>query len=82
MTSVPFTDLATMASEVRPRIEPDVMACLLDGKYIGDPAVTSFEREWAAYCGAAQESQVDFVSENLCQALRITTRNSGLINVQ
>jgi dTDP-4-amino-4,6-dideoxygalactose transaminase len=53
MTPVPFTDLAAMASEVWPEIEPDFMACLLDGRYIGGPAVTSFEREWAAYCGAA-----------------------------
>jgi dTDP-4-amino-4,6-dideoxygalactose transaminase len=53
MTLVPFTDLAATASEVWPQIEPDFMACLLDGRYIGGPAVTSFEREWAAYCGAA-----------------------------
>ena len=53
MTPVPFTDLAAMAREVWPEIEPDYLACLLDGRYIGGPAVTSFEREWAAYCGAA-----------------------------
>ena len=52
MTHVPFTDLAAMTREVWPEIEPDYLACLLDGKYIGGPAVTSFEREWAAYCGA------------------------------
>jgi len=52
MTPVPFIDLAAMASEVWPEIEPDFLACLLDGRYIGGPAVTSFERDWAAYCGA------------------------------
>jgi dTDP-4-amino-4,6-dideoxygalactose transaminase len=51
MTSVPFTDLGAMAGEVWPEIEQDYLACLLDGAYIGGPAVTAFEREWAAYCG-------------------------------
>ena len=41
-----------MAGEVWPEIEQDYLACLLDGAYIGGPAVTAFEREWAAYCGA------------------------------
>ena len=51
MTRVPFTDLAAMAGEVWPEVESDYLACLLDGSYIGGPAVASFEREWAAYCG-------------------------------
>lgn len=50
--AVPFTDLAAMAGEVWPEIERDYLACLLDAAYIGGPAVTAFEREWAAYCGA------------------------------
>jgi dTDP-4-amino-4,6-dideoxygalactose transaminase len=53
MTRVPFTDLGAMAGEVWPEIEQDYLACLLDGAYIGGPAVTAFERDWAAYCGAA-----------------------------
>ena len=52
MTPVPFTDLAAMASEVWPDVERAFLACLLDGAYIGGSPVTSFEREWAAYCGA------------------------------
>jgi dTDP-4-amino-4,6-dideoxygalactose transaminase len=51
MTRVPFTDLGAMAGEVWPEIEQDYLACLLDGAYIGGPAVTTFERDWAAYCG-------------------------------
>ena len=43
-----------MAAEVWPEIEREYLACLLDGTYIGGPAVTAFEREWAAYCGADQ----------------------------
>jgi dTDP-4-amino-4,6-dideoxygalactose transaminase len=42
-----------MAAEVWPEIERDYLACLLDGTYIGGPAVTAFEDAWAAYCGAA-----------------------------
>lgn len=49
--SVPFTDLRAMAGEVWPEIQQEYMACLLDGAYIGGPPVTTFEREWAAYCG-------------------------------
>jgi dTDP-4-amino-4,6-dideoxygalactose transaminase len=52
MTPVPFTDLAAMASEVWPDVERAYLACLLDGRYIGGSPVASFEREWAAYCGA------------------------------
>jgi len=52
MTRVPFTDLGAMAGQVWPEIEQDYLACLLDGAYIGGPAVTAFERGWAAYCGA------------------------------
>ena len=50
-TPVPFTDLGAMAGEVWPEIQQDYLACLLDGSYVGGPAVTAFEREWAAYCG-------------------------------
>jgi dTDP-4-amino-4,6-dideoxygalactose transaminase len=52
MTTVPFTDLAAMTKEIWPSIEPDYLSCLLGAGYIGGPAVESFEREWAAYCGA------------------------------
>jgi len=50
--TVPFSNLAAMASEIWPSIETDYLACLLDGTYIDGPAVGSFEREWAAYCQA------------------------------
>jgi dTDP-4-amino-4,6-dideoxygalactose transaminase len=49
--TVPFTDLAAMAREVWPSIESDYLSCLLGGGYIGGAAVTSFERDWARYCG-------------------------------
>ena len=51
MIAVPFTDLAAMTGEMWPSIQTAYLDCLLTGKYIGGPAVTSFERDWAAYCG-------------------------------
>jgi dTDP-4-amino-4,6-dideoxygalactose transaminase len=50
MTLVPFTDLAAMARDVWPSVETDYLSHLLSGSYIGGPAVTSFEEQWAAYC--------------------------------
>jgi dTDP-4-amino-4,6-dideoxygalactose transaminase len=52
VSQVPFTDLAAMAAEVWPAVQTDYLASLLGGGYIGGPAVASFERAWAAYCGA------------------------------
>ncbi|MEA2668085.1 MAG: hypothetical protein QOJ33_1019 [Chloroflexota bacterium] len=52
LTTVPFTDLRAMTGEVWPEVEQQYLTCLLDGAYIGGPAVTAFEDEWAAYCGA------------------------------
>ena len=74
MTPVPFTDLAAMAREVWPEIEPDYLACLLDGAYIGGPPVASFEREWAAYCGAGHAVGV----ANGTDALQLTLTALGL----
>jgi dTDP-4-amino-4,6-dideoxygalactose transaminase len=51
LTAVPFTDLSAMTGEVWPEIEQEYVAALLGGAYIGGPAVTAFERKWAAYCG-------------------------------
>lgn len=50
--AIPFTDLRAMTSEVWPEVEQEYVASLLDGAYIGGPAVTAFEQKWAAYCGA------------------------------
>ena len=53
MTAVPFTDLAAMAQEVWPSIEADYMASLLNADFVGGPPITTFERDWAAFCGAS-----------------------------
>ena len=52
MTLVPFTDLAAMTREAWPSVKTAYLSRLLGGNYIGGPAVTSFEEQWAAYCGA------------------------------
>lgn len=74
MTPVPFTDLAAMASEVWPAIETDYLACLLGGHYVGGPAITSFEREWASYCGADHAVGV----ANGTDALQLTLTALGI----
>ena len=51
--TIPFTDLGAMAREVWPAIQAEYTDALLAGRYIGGPAVETFEREWAAYCGAS-----------------------------
>ena len=47
---VPFTDLAAMTREVWPTLHGPYLEALLDAQYIGGPAVTTFEREWATVC--------------------------------
>jgi dTDP-4-amino-4,6-dideoxygalactose transaminase len=71
---VPFTDIAAMAGEVWPDIEQAFAACLLDGAYIGGSPVGSFEREWAAYCGAEHAVGV----ANGTDALQLTLTALGL----
>jgi dTDP-4-amino-4,6-dideoxygalactose transaminase len=51
VTIIPFTDVGAMARDTWPVIERDYMECMLAGNYIGGPAVDSFERMWASYCG-------------------------------
>ena len=74
MSPVPFTDLAAMAGEVWPDVEQAYVACLLDGAYIGGSPVASFEREWAAYCGAGHAVGV----ANGTDALQLTLTALGL----
>ena len=74
MTAVPFTDLAAMAGDVWPSIETEYLTALLGAGYIGGPAVESFEREWAAYCGVQYAVGVG----NGTDALELTMNALGL----
>jgi len=74
MSAVPFTDLAAMTQEVWPSIEADYMACLLNADFVGGPPVETFEREWAAYCGASHSVGV----ANGTDAIELTLTALGI----
>ena len=74
MSAVPFTDLAAMAQEVWPSVEADYMACLLNADYVGGPPVTTFERDWAAFCGASHSVGV----ANGTDAIELTLAALGI----
>jgi dTDP-4-amino-4,6-dideoxygalactose transaminase len=74
MSAVPFTDLAAMAREVWPSVEADYMACLLNADYVGGPPVTTFERDWAAFCGASHSVGV----ANGTDAIELTLAALGI----
>jgi dTDP-4-amino-4,6-dideoxygalactose transaminase len=63
-----------MTGDVWASIEIDYLACLLSGEYIGGAAVTAFEQEWAAYCGAAHAVGV----ANGTDALQLTLTAYGI----
>ena len=74
MSAVPFTDLAAMAQEVWPSVEADYMACLLNADYVGGPPVATFERDWAAFCGASHSVGV----ANGTDAIELTLAALGI----
>ncbi len=51
--SVPFLDLAAAHAELAGEIDAALLRVARSGWYIGGPEVEAFERDWAAYCGAA-----------------------------
>lgn len=71
---VPFTDLAAMAREVWPELQGPYVEALLNASYIGGPAVTTFEGEWAASCGTEHAVGV----ANGTDALILTLEALGL----
>src|SRR3984957_9338235 len=73
-TSVPFMDLGAMADEVWPEIEGAVRDAVSGARFIGGPAVETFETEWAAYCGVPHAVGV----ANGTDALHLTLRALGV----
>lgn len=53
MTTVPFLDLGTAYRELKPEIDAAIHRVLDSGCYIMGEEVEAFEREYAAFCGAA-----------------------------
>ena len=50
---IPLLDLATEYRLLKPEIDAAIETVLRDGQYVLGPAVDSFERDFARYCGAA-----------------------------
>jgi len=51
--TVPFLDLKAQFASIRHEIEPAVQRVLESGQYVLGEEVAAFEREFAAFCGAA-----------------------------
>ena len=68
--AVPLFDTATPLAPLRPRIHEAVAAVMDGGRYILGPEVAAFEREFAAYCGAAHAIGVANGTDALTIALR------------
>ncbi len=66
---VPFLDLKAQYAALQREIEPAVLNVLSSGGYILGPEVAAFEREFAAYCGAAEGVAVNSGTSALHVAL-------------
>jgi dTDP-4-amino-4,6-dideoxygalactose transaminase len=51
---VPFTDLTTMTSDIRPAVDRAWMDLLNSSRFVGGDAVAEFEQAWASYCGISE----------------------------
>lgn len=56
--NIPFLDLGAAYRELQVEIDAAVARSLASGYYIGGPEVSSFEEEFAEYCGAAHAVSV------------------------
>jgi dTDP-4-amino-4,6-dideoxygalactose transaminase len=68
--SVPLFDTATPLAPLRDRLRAAVAGVLDSGRYILGPEVEAFEREFAAYCGAAEAVGVGNGTDAITIALR------------
>ncbi len=57
--NIPFVDLQSQYQTLKSEVDPAVLAVMQRGDFILGGAVTEFEREFAAYCGAAHCVGVD-----------------------
>ena len=67
---VPLFDTATPLAPLRAELDAAIARVLDSGRYILGPEVAAFEREWAAYCGAAHAIGVANGTDALTIALR------------
>ena len=71
---VPFLDLGRQTACCRGELDGAVARVLDRARYVLDRELESFEREWAAFCGARFAVGVG----NGSQALEIALRASGI----
>jgi dTDP-4-amino-4,6-dideoxygalactose transaminase len=71
---IPFLDLAGTSGEVREEVLTGWADLVESGRFIGGPAVSRFESEWAAYCGAQHAVGLG----NGTDALHLSVRALGL----
>jgi dTDP-4-amino-4,6-dideoxygalactose transaminase len=69
-TQIPAEDLTRQYREIADEIRAAIDAVLPTGKYTLGPNVAAFEREWAAFCGAAFGLGISNGTEALHLALR------------
>jgi dTDP-4-amino-4,6-dideoxygalactose transaminase len=67
---VPFMNLGSMTSEVRPDLDAAWDHLLDAGDFVGGSAVEQFEERWAAYCGTAEAIGVGNGTDALVLVLR------------
>ena len=77
MTTVPFLDLRAAYLELKSEVDAAVARVLDNGRYILGEEVAAFEREWAAYCGAAHAVGLGNGLDALTLALRALDIGSG-----
>ena len=69
MTSVPFLDLKAQYRSIKTEIDAAVLGVLESAQFVLGDEVSAFEREFAAYCGAAQGIAVNTGTSALHLAL-------------
>lgn len=73
-TTVPFVDLASQQAEIFATIQPRIEELLRTGAFVGGPAVSRFEEDFATFCGAAHCVGV----ANGTDALELAFRAAGV----
>jgi dTDP-4-amino-4,6-dideoxygalactose transaminase len=75
--SVPFTDLAAMARDVRTVVEQAWARLLSSSSFVGGEAVEDFEQAWASYCGVTDAVGVGSGTDALLLTLRALEIGAG-----
>ena len=68
--TIPFLDLRRQHAALRGELEEAFTAVVDDGRFVGGPHVEAFEREFAAFCGAADAVGVANGTDAIELALR------------